>query len=49
VRVEAEAIVSLDPIFVDNSQTSKRFKAVREVFSENKFNGVSVYHQSNMA
>jgi hypothetical protein len=36
MRVEAEAIVSLDPILVDNSQTSKRFKAVRQVFSENR-------------
>jgi hypothetical protein len=33
VRVKAEAIMGLDPVLVDNSQTSKRFKTISEVLS----------------
>lgn len=33
VRVKAEAIVCLDVVLVDNSQTSERFETIREVFS----------------
>jgi hypothetical protein len=36
VRVKAEAIVCLDPVLVDNSQTSKGFKSVCEVLSVNQ-------------
>jgi len=32
--VKSEAIVSLDPVFVDNSQTSKRFETICHVLSE---------------
>lgn len=32
VRVKAKAIMCLDPVLVDNSQTSKRFETIREVF-----------------
>lgn len=34
MRMKAEAIVSLDPVFVDDSQTSKGFETICHVSSE---------------
>jgi hypothetical protein len=42
VRVKTEAVMRLDPVLVDNSQTSKGFKAVCEVLSAS--NPGSVHH-----
>ena len=33
VRVKAKAVMSLDPVLVDNSQTSERFETISEVLS----------------
>ena len=44
MRVEPEAIVSLDSIFIDNSETSKGFKTIREVLSEKQQRFITPSH-----
>jgi hypothetical protein len=46
VRVKAKAIMCLDPVLVDNSQTSEGFEAIREVLSASQPGSVHPTPQS---
>ena len=49
VRVKAEAIMCLDAVLVDNSQTSEGFETIREVLSATQPNPGSVHQRINSA